>query len=143
MKKLGLYPEDIKTIKDLQKLPLLSKKDVSQNLYFDLLSDNHDKQKIQKISTSGSTGNPFIFYVDKVQLEMRWAATLRGLQMSGYQFGQRVARLWHQTIGMNATQIIKEKLDAFLSRRYFIPVFDLNKNNIKKIINKLQRLKPN
>ena len=40
------------------------------------MSDNHDKSKIQKITTSGSTGQPFTYYVDKHQLEFRWAATL-------------------------------------------------------------------
>jgi len=127
MDKKGIKPEDISDTNDLQKLPFLSKQDIKNHLYFDLLSNNHNKNKIQRIGTSGSTSEPLICYVDKTQLEMRWAATLRGLQMTGYRFGQRVARLWHQTIGMTKKQILKERLDAFISRRYFIPVFDLMK----------------
>jgi len=142
MDKKGIKPEHISDITDLQKLPFLSKQDIKDHLYFDLLSNNHDKNKIQKIATSGSTSEPLVCYVDKTQLEMRWAATLRGLQMTGYRFGQRVARLWHQTIGMTQKQIIKERLDAFLCRRYFIPVFDLNEKTIKKMVNKLSRIKP-
>ena len=126
MNKKGIKPEDIRNIDDLQKLPFLSKQDIKNHLYFDLLSNNHNKNKIQRITTSGSTSEPLICYVDKTQLEMRWGATLRGLQMTGYRFGQRVARLWHQTIGMTQMQVIKERLDAFICRRYFIPVFDLN-----------------
>ena len=142
MDKKGIKPEDISDTNDLQKLPFLSKQDIKNHLYFDLLSNNHNKNKIQRIGTSGSTSEPLICYVDKTQLEMRWAATLRGLQMTGYRFGQRVARLWHQTIGMTKKQILKERLDAFISRRYFIPVFDLNEKKIKKMVNKLCRIKP-
>ena len=42
----GIAPGDIRTLDDLHKLPFLSKNDVRENLYFDLLSDNHDKRRI-------------------------------------------------------------------------------------------------
>ena len=71
-----------------------------ENLYFDLLSDNHDKRRILKVATSGSTGEPFVCYADQHQLEIRWAATQRSLEWTGWRFGDRQARLWHQTIGM-------------------------------------------
>ena len=31
-----------------------------ENLYFDLFADNHDKREMHRISTSGSTGEPFV-----------------------------------------------------------------------------------
>ena len=41
----------------------------------DLLSDNHDKRKIQKIVTSGSTGEPLAFFADEGHLtDVRTAA---------------------------------------------------------------------
>ena len=45
MDALGLGPEDIRTLDDLAKLPLLRKADVRENLHFDLLSDNHDNDR--------------------------------------------------------------------------------------------------
>ena len=39
-------------------------------------------------------------YVDRYQLEFRFAATLRALEWTGWRFGDRQVRLWHQTIGM-------------------------------------------
>ena len=120
---LGLTPGDIRKIEDLQKLPLLDKKTVRAHLYFDLLSDNHEKKKMLKITTSGSTGEPFVCYADKFQLEMRWAATLRSMEWTGYRFGDRQARLWHQTIGMSLGQGLRERMDALFSRRIFIPAY--------------------
>lgn len=142
MEKLNLTPESIQTIEDLQKLPLLSKPTVRQHLYFDLLSDNHDKKRIIRISTSGSTGEPFTCFADQHQLEIRWASTLRSQEWTGYQFGDKTARLWHQTIGMTKMQIIRERIDAFLSRRLFIPAFEMSPESIKVFIKKLVKHNP-
>ncbi len=139
---LGLKPSDIKTIEDLQKLPLLNKAIVRSNLHFDLMSDNHNKKNVLKVSTSGSTGEPFVCYADKHQLEIRWASTLRSQEWSGYRFGDKQARLWHQTIGMTTLQVIREKIDAFFNRRMFIPAYEMNKRNLEGFINQLKQNKP-
>ncbi|MGE0492690.1 MAG: glycosyltransferase [Vulcanimicrobiota bacterium] len=140
--RLGLRPRDVRTIEDLQKLPLLGKDDVREHLYFDLLSDNHNKADIHQITTSGSTGEPFICYVDTAQLEMRWASTQRSAEWTGYRFGDRQARLWHQTIGMSQSQAFKEKLAARLSRRLFIPAFELTDERLEKFIRELAAYNP-
>src|SRR5262249_2713642 len=46
-----LRPEDIRGQEDLHKLPFLTKADIRQHLYFDIMSENHDKAQILKIST--------------------------------------------------------------------------------------------
>jgi phenylacetate-CoA ligase len=140
--KLGIKPEEIQTIDDLMRLPLLDKNTIREHLYFDLLSDNHDKSKILRISTSGSTGEPFVCFADKFQLEMRWAATLRSQEWTGYRFGDRCARLWHQTIGMSLVQIVKEKLDAWMTRRLFIPAYEMSEENLHRHMNRLRKHKP-
>ena len=56
--RLKIRPEQIQTLSDLERLPLLSKEDVSENLYFDLFADNHRKHEMQKVvMTSGSTAS--------------------------------------------------------------------------------------
>ena len=139
---LGLTPGDIRTIEDLQKLPLLDKKTLRARLYFDLLSDNHDKSKMLRITTSGSTGEPLVCYADKYQLEMRWAATLRSMEWAGYRFGDRQTRLWHQTIGMSFWQVIREWADALLSRRMFIPAYEMSEQNLPHSMAKLKKANP-
>jgi phenylacetate-CoA ligase len=140
--KLGLKPKDIRTVEDLQKIPLLGKPDVRENLYFDMLSDNHKKKFILKVSTSGSTGEPFVCFADKHQLEIRWASTLRSMEWTGYRFGDRQLRLWHQTLGMSKSQIFREHMDAMFNRRTFIPAFELSDANLKQFAKTLQKVKP-
>jgi phenylacetate-CoA ligase len=139
---LGLKPSDIRTLEDLRKLPLLGKEEVRENLYFDLLSDNHDKRRILKVSTSGSTGEPFVCYADQFQLEMRWAATLRSMEWTGYRFGDRQARLWHQTIGMSWHQVLRERLDAFFCRRIFVPAFEMSREDVARAVRRMRRHRP-
>lgn len=138
----GLRPDDIRTIDDLAKLPLLEKQDVRENLYFDLMSDGYRKQDIYRISTSGSTGQPLTVWVDRHQLEFRWAATLRSQEWTGYRFGDRCIRLWHQTIGMTRAQVIKEWLDALLCRRKFVPAFELHSAKVREMEDLISRYRP-
>jgi phenylacetate-CoA ligase len=132
----------VSDLDDLQKIPLLSKPALRQNLYFDLFADSHNKRKMHKISTSGSTGEPSTTYADQFQLEVRFATTLRALEWTGWKFGDRQARLWHQTIGMNASQIFREKVDAWFMRRIFIPAFELSADNLRHFVARIRQHKP-
>jgi len=142
MQEAGLKPEDIRGQGDLYKLPFLTKADVRAHLYFDIMSENHDKSQVLRVTTSGSTGEPFVCYADRAQLEFRWAATLRAQEWTGYRFGDPTVRLWHQTIGMSKSQVAKERADAILSNRTFIPVFELSDENLESMIAIIREKEP-
>lgn len=139
--KNNLRPEDIQAIEDLPKLPTIDKKTVRENFYF-FLSNNHDKRNIQKMRTSGSTGEPFMVFGDKRQLELRWAATQRSLEWTGWWFGNRQVRLWHKYLGMRPLEVVKEIFDAFLTRRRFIPAYEITDANLQRYVHKIMRFKP-
>lgn len=138
----GFKPNEMKKLSDLSKVPILSKTDVRENVHFSLFSTHHNKKEMHRISTSGSTGEPFVCYADKFQLEMRFATTLRALEMSGWRFGDRQLRLWHQTLGMSRVQALKEKIDAFFMRRHFIPAFELSEDSLAHLMRVIDRKKP-
>lgn len=142
MEERNLKPDNFRTLESLSQLPLLSKSDFRKNLYFDLFATNHRKDEMLKISTSGSTGEPFVCYADRKQLEIRLASTMRSMEWTGWRFGDTQARLWHQTIGMSFGQIMREKLDAVLNRRLFIPAFEMTDENLPKFFERLKRHKP-
>jgi phenylacetate-CoA ligase len=138
----NIHPNDIKSVDDLLKIPMLNKSDVTNNLYMDLFSIGHIKKEMHKITTSGSTGQPFVTYADRRQLEMRFATTLRALEWTGWKFGDRQLRLWHQRLGMSWSQAFKERFDALLLRRKFIPAFELTEQALEKLIQELNKFKP-
>ena len=75
--RMQIRPEQIVTLHDLVRLPVLTRSDVRDQLYFDLFADNHRKQEMQKVTTSGVGAEPLDLYVGRMQLEMRLAAFLR------------------------------------------------------------------
>jgi phenylacetate-CoA ligase len=142
MSELRLHPDDIRGQADLHKLPLLSKAAVREHLHFDIMSETSDKTQMLRVTTSGSTGEPFVCYADRVQLEQRWAATLRAQEWTGYRFGDPMVRLWHQTLGMTRHQARRESADAALSNRTFIPVFEMTDRNLDGMIRTIERVQP-
>ncbi len=142
MKEANVTPEDIRGQEDLHKLPFLTKDLVRKHLYFDIMSTNHDKSQVLKITTSGSTGLPFVCYADRTQLEFRWAATLRAQEWTGYRFGDPTVRLWHQTLGMSKSQVARELADAYLSNRSFVPVFELSDAKLEGMIQTIASKNP-
>ena len=142
MRALELVPEDIRGVEDLARLPFLTKQDVREHLYFDIMSDNHDKAEVLRITTSGSTGEPFVCYADRAQLEFRWAATQRAMEWTGWRFGDRQVRLWHQTLGMTRTQVLREKTDAWLSRRRFIPAYEMTDETLEAFVRSIVAWNP-
>jgi phenylacetate-CoA ligase len=142
MQELRLRPEDIRGQQDLHKLPFLTKDDVRRHLYFDMMQEGVSHADILRIGTSGSTGEPFVCYADREQLEFRWAATLRAQEWTGYRFGDPTVRLWHQTLGMSSSQIAKERLDAWFANRAFIPVFEMSDAKLEEMVHTIERTQP-
>lgn len=138
----GLHPRDFDHVEDLAQFPMLSKQDVSEHIYFDLFSDVHVKSDMHKIATSGSTGQPFVTYADRSQLEVRFATTLRALEWTGWRIGDPQVRLWHQKLGMSPTQAIKERIDARFLRRTFIPAFEMTEEGLQQLAKKLNAIRP-
>lgn len=138
----SMLPSDISGLDDMTKLPLLGKDDVRASLHFDLFAVGANRRRLHRISTSGSTGMPFTTYADWDQLDIRFATTLRAQQMTGWRFGDRQMRLWHQNLGMRKSEELRERLNARISRRTFIPAFELDEDRIRDLINLIEREKP-
>lgn len=57
----GVTPEDIRSLSDIQLLPIIDKQLIRDNIK-DFISGSIDKRKLMPIRTSGSSGHPFGFY---------------------------------------------------------------------------------
>ena len=139
---LGINPSQIMSVNDLSRLPFLEKDDVRDNLDKGLISGSVPRKRMLRINTSGSTGRPFTIYADQAQLEMRFASTIRSLEWAGWRFGDRQARLWHQTLGMSRVQVARERIDAWFMKRLFIPAFEIDPRNIETFVSKIRAHQP-
>jgi phenylacetate-CoA ligase len=138
----GVYPEEIRNLEDVQKLPLLSKDELAENLHYGMFDKNTKWQTLHKVVTSGSTGRPSTTYAEQVQLEVRHGTTLRSVEWTGWKVGDRQMRLWHQTLGMSLSQITRERLDSLLMRRKFIPAFELTELSLQNLVEKIRKFRP-
>lgn len=102
-RKLGLSPDDIKSVDDLKKLPVLSKEEVFQ-AGDTIVNPKFDKNNLIKMKTSGSTGTPLELYHTYDCLQMQralwwrhrgWYGIERGCHEAG--FGGNVVVPFTQT----------------------------------------------
>lgn len=126
----------------LSGVPLLTKDLVRSNAHMRLFSEDFDPAFVQAIRTSGSTGEPFVTYADAYQLGFRFASTLRAHRWTGWDFGEPQVRLWHQRIGMSRSQARKERLDARLLNRSFVPAFEFDERALRDLVAHLNGRRP-
>jgi len=88
-KSLKPSPADIKSRKDLAKLPVLTKEDVRQNLE-QLVSQKANRYDLVFRHTSGTTGKALHFYTTKSTIAFQWAVWWRHRARFGVQPGA-----WH------------------------------------------------
>ena len=89
---LGLSPRDIQTVDDLKKLPVLSKSAVRES-GTNLLADNASRYSPHTYTTSGTTGSPLQFYLDKNALILEFVYYWRHWNWAGYRLGDRFAQM--------------------------------------------------
>jgi phenylacetate-CoA ligase len=70
-KKAGIQPTDINGIKDIEKLPIVTKYDIKSYYPDGIISTRTQKEQLLKISTSGTTGKSLTIYSDMYDV-IRW-----------------------------------------------------------------------
>ncbi|MCA9894451.1 MAG: phenylacetate--CoA ligase family protein [Anaerolineae bacterium] len=87
-RELGIHPDDIQTVDDLPKLPVLSKETVrSQPEAF--INTRFDKHKLPYGLTSGTTGTPLHVALTPEALQFQWAVWWRHRARFGIRLGDR------------------------------------------------------
>ncbi|WP_234571739.1 phenylacetate--CoA ligase family protein [Rhodohalobacter sp. 614A] len=84
----GVNISQIKTVDDLQKLPVLTKEMVKKNQE-ELISNKFEKASLKKQLTSGTTGTPLTIYQTKESLNLQWAVFWRFRERFGVKYNDR------------------------------------------------------
>lgn len=82
-KKTGVHPGDIQGIKDITKLPLVTKDDIKRYYPTGIVSSKTKKNKLVEVSTSGTTGKSLSLYVDFFDIMMGFFGYIRELREYG------------------------------------------------------------
>jgi len=136
----GLKPGDIKDLNDLQKLPLLTKELVRENLD-DLKARNYSDDKFEAVRSSGSTGEPAVFYYEKgISHAIEWAFMKTQWDRVGYHFRDKCVILRGHVVD-SARQ---EKFwETALFRRWLVmSSFHLRDDTLPNYIEKIRKFRP-
>lgn len=129
---LGLRPKDIVTKEDLKKLPLLEKSDI---LKYGEQIRNYTCQKVVKSETSGSTGEPLVFYRNEEWESAARAAQMRGYSWYGVKPWERNGYLWGHLYGSKFE--LRVRILDFLVNRF--RMFSYKKDDVLNFAKKLRK----
>lgn|GEM_PF-498761 len=88
----GIFPDDVQTVKDLKKIPCLTR-ELLRNNFDALISRDAKKYKPTLVRTSGTSGGKIEFYADKPSNVLEFVYYWRYLGWAGYKPGNTIAVL--------------------------------------------------
>jgi len=120
---LGLKPYDIRTFKDLGKLPVLTR-DIIKSRYDDLVPDNIRRFRHRIGKTGGSTGEPMKFIYDENTWGFVTAMKIFWWKTTGYRYGNLFISLGSASLfPVNKRSFVH---DIYFKLRNTIPLNGMN-----------------
>lgn len=92
----GVNPGDIRSVEDLQALPVTTKADLREYPRQALVAPHTDGRNYQFVVTSGSTGMPLHVHISRQENWLRNLVFLRTFMETGYRLNERMA--WVETL---------------------------------------------
>jgi len=137
-----LRPKDIISKKDIAKIPVLTKNVIREAGISNMIAHGWQRHLIPN-SSSGATGEPLQFYIDKNTKSWATAAQYREWHHAGYRFGDKIFTLWGNPLSIKETKSLKKKLSYWLRKDTLFPAFKLdNKASLLSCVDKMQKVAP-
>lgn len=140
-KNLNLRPEDIQSIDDLEKLPILTK-EIIRNNQNDFIPTNLKEQKYVDGSTGGSTGEPLQYRLSKHDEILGLAIMYAFWGYAGYELGDKVAVIAGSSLMPTTKSKLVDNIKAFMMNYKKYSSFDLNDKYMDEIVTGLNNFKP-
>lgn len=114
----GLKPEDIRTVEDIKKLPILTKKDIFEH-YEEIVPDNVAQFPHRKERTGGTTGDPMQYLVDEDIWGYVSADKIVAWRTTGYRFGDSFMALGSASLFKKNAPLARRVLDWIRNERAY------------------------
>ena len=135
---LGFDPKSVRSLQDLQRLPLTDKPTM-RAAGEGLKADDHGV--LTRYNTGGSSGEPLIFYMGKARKSHDVGAKWRATRWWGVDIGDPELVVWGSPIELGAQDRIKRWRDALL-RSTLLPAFLMSPANLDRFVAEIRRLRP-
>jgi phenylacetate-CoA ligase len=138
---VGATPDDIRSLADYARLPILTKKDIREN--FDELVASSWRGRLLLKATGGSTGEPLRFGYTRESNERRTAIMWRGYAWAGARMGRRTLYLWGGSVGTPPrTKLLKDRLYHAAFGRRMLDSFRMTEANIAEYADAIDAYRP-
>ncbi len=138
----GVWPEDIRSLDDVQQLPVVDKATLRAAFPDQVLARNVDPAELAPYTSSGSTGEPFRFTMTRREKGLRWAVMFRCWAWAGLRQGVRYVNLMgehaHGSLQGGARQMWEQRLTQMLH----IPAFAVHDQRLDDVIDQIVRFRP-
>ena len=144
-KSLDIKPDSIKTIEDLEKLPILNKEIIKKN-WEDFKPVNLNKISYYNRSTGGSTGTPFKYRITKYERFLDGATIYTGWGYAGYELGDKMIFLGGTSIGIGNIQPLFKKLEKKIHETVrnikMLSSFDMGEEEMRQYVKIINSFRP-
>lgn len=133
----GVCPSDIRTVADLNLLPVVSKELMREEGLDRFDSESFPLKKTACLSSSGSTGKPFPYKISKEAVSVNTASKLLTWYKAGYRFGDRYMKI------ANSPRHGKlKRLQDKVNNCIFVSFFSLDDECLKSILDTIEKERP-
>ena len=139
--RLGLNPGDIRTVKDLEKLPFLNKEIINKNPEeFKPLHLN--RIKFTTAATGGTTGTPLQYRLSSFDRFLGGALLYRGWGYGGYQLGDRMVFLAGSSLDVNSKSFLVTRAHELARNLKKLSSFDMGDQEMRDYAGIISSFKP-
>lgn len=134
-------PADVNSLSDIKRLPVMTKAEIHQYGQ-EMISRKHDRRRLIKNSTGGSTGTPVTIYTTPHREVLQAATTALNYEWAGLRLGDRLAMLWGSPIEQTTYAGWKSRLQNAMLGRLFLPTFTLSDSILGEYVQAINRFQP-
>ena len=136
--RIDFQPEQVTSLADLARLPLLTKAEIRANLE-QLKADN--AQGLARFNTGGSSGEPLIFFIGNERVSHDVAAKWRATRWWDVDIGDPEVVVWGSPIELG-TQDRVRLLRDMLMRTRLLSAFEMSEARLDEFIAQIRALRP-
>ena len=138
----GIHPNAIRTLDDLPRLPLTSKRLLRAAYPDQALALGVDRRQLVQYASSGSTGEPFQFVMSRAEKGRRWAAMFRCWAWAGaYQGVRQVYIKDGHSLG-SFSHGLMHQIEQATTGMVGLSAYDVHDAHVDKVIAELLRYQP-
>ncbi len=136
---VGIHPDEIRDASDLSYLPILTKRQIRENMQ-DILTKGFRREDLLRFRTGGSTGTSLEIYLTEECSEQRNACARRHDCWTGWRPGEPVGAVWGNP---KLPKALRERIRHWLLEpRVYLDTMHVTERSVMQFAQEWKRVKP-